>query len=49
MPQKIYDIRLGHYVTINEADGDTSFNAGEDNSEKSSQQGDTSTNVQQAV
>lgn len=48
MPTKIYDIRLGHYVAVNEADGDTSFNAGEDNSEKQNQQ-DTSSNVQQAV
>lgn len=49
MSQKIYDIRLGHYVTLNEADGDTSFNAGEDSGEKTATAPDTSANIQQAV
>lgn len=49
MPRKVYDIRLGHYVAVNEANDDTSFNAGEDNSEKSQNPADTSSNVQQAV
>ena len=49
MSKKVYDIRLGHYVVVNEANGDTSFNAGEDNSEKSQNQSDASSNVQQAV